>query len=74
MRLAEWLMTFLAVGFIFYILTFGAILFRAEAECYRYGYVDAHVPFTLTAYCSREENEYEIIKPLSEIYEEQAVE
>jgi hypothetical protein len=36
--------------------------------------VDAHVPFTLTAYCSREENEYEIIKPLSEIYEEQAVE
>lgn len=40
---------------------------RAEKLCLQHGWKDAKVTWDLTAYCVREENEYEIVKPLAVI-------
>jgi len=39
----------------------------AEKHCLMHGWKDAKVTWDLTAYCIREENEYEIVRPLSEV-------
>ena len=38
-----------------------------EIQCLELGWKDSHTTWNLKQYCSREENEYEITKPLSEI-------
>lgn len=43
---------------------------RAEKLCLEHGWKDSKVTWGLTAYCIREENEYEIVKPLKVILAE----
>ena len=42
-------------------------LMYAEKECLSRGWKESSVTWDLTIYCIREENEYEIVRPLSEI-------
>lgn len=41
-----------------------------EAQCYQHGWADYKVAWNFNSYCLREENEYEIIRPLADILEE----
>ena len=53
--------------FIVYGLTFVVQDARVHLQCLDYGYANHSVAWNLRAYCIREENEYEIVKPLSEL-------
>lgn len=43
--------------------------FVAERQCLAHGWAGSKVTFALEQYCIREENEYEITKPLRDIVE-----
>lgn len=53
----------LAIGAV----VFGLKTFITESTCLSYGWKDAKIDWRLKGYCIREENEYEIVKPLNEI-------
>jgi len=40
---------------------------NVDAECLRHGWKDSRVDWRFRSYCIREENEYEIVAPLSEV-------
>ncbi len=41
--------------------------FYVGSQCLEYGYANHSVTWNFKGYCIREENEYEIVKPLSEL-------
>ena len=63
-----------AVVIVLFILLLAAYMVvdvKVEADCLSHGWKDSKVDWKFEAYCIREENEYEIVKPLSEILEQQ---
>lgn len=62
-----------AVLFILFLLYAGICGVRgmvADAQCLEHGWKDARLDWRLRAYCIREENEYEIVRPLHEVLKE----
>jgi hypothetical protein len=45
---------------------------ETNRQCLKYGWKTGEVTWDLRRYCIREENEYEVVKPLPEIIEEAA--
>ena len=64
------LVALLALAIVVYALAFMVVAAKTEAVCAQHGWRDYTVTWNFTQYCVREENEYEIIKPLHEIVEE----
>lgn len=47
-----------------------AVSLRADKLCLEQGWANSKVTWDLTTYCIREENEYEIVKPLEAILQD----
>ena len=60
------IMVLLVVGLV-YSLMLGIASAKLEKKCLLYGWKDYSVTWDFQKYCIREENEYEIVKPLEEI-------
>lgn len=68
------LYTLLAVLAVVVVVWFIAFLYKyavTEIYCLRAGWADSAVTVTLEPYCIREENEYEITKPLWKVLQEE---
>lgn len=70
MKLWEWLVVFLIAALIAFTLTYLIQAARADQQCAELGWRDYKIIWNLKAFCIREENEYEIIRPLKELLNE----
>ena len=70
MSLGEILGLLAVIAFFGYIIALAVVAFRTEVACLNHGYPTSHVGYNLQPFCTREENEYEITKPLSVIEQE----
>lgn len=62
------LVSMAVLGFFAYVLVwYVPTALYTEAKCLKNGWKDYRVSIGLQKYCVREENEYEITKPLSEV-------
>lgn len=64
------LIEFAVVIFIIWAVAAFVSIIIVESQCLAYGWADANITWYLKGYCIREENEYEITRPLSEILAE----
>ncbi len=58
------------IGIVLFLVAIGAFIVtdaRTQANCLRQGWANHTVTWNLVGYCIREENEYEITVPLSEL-------
>ena len=58
------------VIFLIYCIILAIVALDTDAKCLALGWKEAHITWDFKRYCSREENEYEITKPLEEIEKE----
>lgn len=49
------------------VVAYGVLMAYTNSKCLEYSYKEARVSYDFSLYCIREENEYEIVKPLREI-------
>ena len=60
------------LGVLFFVGMFGLIIISADTsqKCRAAGWGEASITWNLEKYCHREENEFEITKPLNEVLQE----
>lgn len=71
-RIGQGLAVLVAAFFLYLVLVCFPVLLWAEAKCLEHGWSETSITFGLQCYCTREEDAYDIVRPLSEIIAESA--
>jgi len=65
--LGERVLAWLTAVLLAYLFIYGITFMIIHQQCLSNGWANASVDYKLNGYCAREENEYEIIRPLEDI-------